>query len=60
MFNLLVNNEVYTCPSEQSLIMLALVKAMDNGIVEGPIHDKQTAIQYLATIGVAVEEVDDE
>ena len=57
MFRLIVNNNVTLCPSEQSLILLALIKAMDNGISKGPIHDKQTAIEYLNSIGIAVEEV---
>lgn len=56
MFKLLVNNTTYTCPDETALIGLALIKALDNGIKKGPIHDKQTAIKYLNSIGITVEE----
>lgn len=61
MFKILINNSVASlCPNEQSLVMFALIKAMDHGISKGPIHDKQTAIEYLNSIGIAIEEVANE
>ena len=49
-------NQVHTCQEASSIIGLALVQAMDRGITRGPIHDVKTAIEYLNSIGITVEE----
>lgn len=53
MFTLRVKGKEYSCPDE-SLIGLALVKALDNGKTHGNIHDIPTAKEYLESIGIEV------
>ncbi len=51
LYKLKVKDTVFTCPKE-SIVALALSKAMEKGIFFGNIHDDKTALQYLETIGI--------
>ena len=55
MYKLIVNDSVYTIPKE-NIVMLALHKALENGITHGEIHDDKTAIEYLESIGIGVQD----
>ena len=54
MYKLTVKDSVFTIPKE-SIIMFALHKALENGITYGKIHDSETAIEYLESIGIKIE-----
>lgn len=55
-YKLILNNDcAYTIPKE-NIVMLALHKALENGITHGEIHDDKTAIEYLESIGIKVVE----
>ena len=58
MFRLTINDTTYTCPNT-SIVPLALMQAMDRGSVNGLIHDEQTAIEYLSSIGFTIEKQSD-
>ena len=49
------NNCAYTIP-KKNIVMLALHKALENGITHGNIHDDKTAIEYLESIGIGVKD----
>ena len=52
MYKIIVRGEeLFKCPSE-SIVPLALSKAIDNCIIRGNIHNEETAVEYLATIGI--------
>ena len=55
MYKLVVKGTTYTCP-KCSIVALALTKALDRGINNSNINDETTAIEYLESIGVKVEE----
>lgn len=55
MYRLVVKGTTYTCP-KCSIVALAITKALDIGITHGNIHDEATAIEYLESIGIKVEE----
>ena len=55
MYKLMVKDSVFTIPKE-NIIMFALHKALENGITHGKIHDSETAIEYLESIGIKVYE----
>ena len=55
MYKLMVKDSVFTILKE-SIIMFALHKALENGITHGKIHDSETAIEYLESIGIRVVE----
>ena len=56
MYKLKVNNTEYTIPKE-NIVLLAMQQAMDRGIMQGNIHDEQSAIEYLESIGIEVSDV---
>ena len=56
-YELYIKNSVYKCP-KSNIKNLALMKAMENGITHGNIHDESTAIDYLTSIGIEVKEVE--
>ena len=53
MYKLKVNGTVFTIPKE-NIVLLALHKALERGVEDGPIHDSKTAIEYLNSIGIEV------
>lgn len=53
MYKLKLNDTVFTMP-KKNIVMLALHKAIENGIEYGPIHDDKTAKEYLNSIGIEV------
>lgn len=53
MYEIKVKDSVFTCP-DTSIVPFALMQAMDRGIMSGPIHDAETAINYLTSIGMEV------
>lgn len=55
MYKLKVKNSTYTIPKE-NIKVLALYEALQRGITHGNIHDNITAIEYLESIGMEVEE----
>lgn len=55
MYKLVVKGTTYTCP-KCSIVTLALTKVLDRGIAYGNINDEATAIEFLESIGVKVEE----
>lgn len=55
MYKIITNNCAYSIP-KQNIVLLALQKALDNGITQGNIHDDKTAIEYLESIGMKVNE----
>ena len=54
-YNLKYKDSEYTIPKE-NIVMLALHEALQRGIERGPIHDSETAIAYLRSIGFEVTE----
>lgn len=54
MYKLVVKGKTYTCP-KHSIIALALTKALDSGTTHS-INNEATAIEYLESIGVKVED----
>lgn len=54
MVELIVKGSKYTMPRE-NLKMFALYEAMQRGIKSGPIHDEQTSIEFLNSIGIEVK-----
>ena len=46
MYKLIVKDTIFTIP-KKNIVMLALHKALENGITHGNIHDNETAIEYL-------------
>lgn len=57
MYDIKIDDVVYSIPKE-NIVLLAYQKAMDNGIMSGNIHDEETAIEYLESIGIEVEDND--
>lgn len=55
MYKLVIKDKTYTCP-KCSIVALALTKALDRGINHSNINNEATAIEYLESIGVKVEE----
>ena len=60
MYKITVNNSVFTCKEQFGIIGLALTKAVDLGNCKQPLNDINAAINYLSSIGIVVEEVEDE
>lgn len=60
MYKITVNNSVFTCKEQFSIISLALTKAVDLGNCKQLLNDINAAINYLSSIGIVVEEVEDE
>lgn len=56
MYKLKVKDSVFTIP-KQNIVLLAMQQAMDRGIMQGNIHDEKSAIEYLESIGIEVEDV---
>lgn len=57
MYKLIIKDAVFTIPKE-NIVLLALHKALENGIEYGPIHDEETAKDYLRSIGIEVYDED--
>lgn len=55
MYKLTVKGKEFTLP-KQNIIVFALSQAIDRGIIRGKIHDEATAIEYLNSIGIEVED----
>ena len=53
MYKLKVKDSIFEIPKE-NIKALALVQALDRGITHGNIHDEETAIEYLESIGIEV------
>ena len=53
MYKLKVKNSEFTIPKDHIRI-LALQKAMENGIMFGDINNEPKAIEYLESIGIEV------
>ena len=51
-----VKDSVYTIPKE-NIKALALSKALDMGITHGNIHDDESAIDFLISIGMEISEI---
>lgn len=56
MYRLKVKDSVFTIPKE-NIKAFALYEALQRGIMRGNIHDDKTAIEFLDSIGISVEEV---
>ena len=54
-YSLKVNNSKYLIPKD-SIKGFALMKAIDNGLTHGNIHDEETAVEYLTSIGYEISE----
>ena len=55
-YEIKVKDSVFTIPKE-NIKMLAITKAIDNGITHGNIHNDKTAIEYLESLGMEIREV---
>lgn len=57
MYKLTLNGDEFTIPKE-NIVFLALHQALQRGVKQGNIHDEKTAIEYLKSIGVEIEILD--
>lgn len=57
MYKIVVKGSSYTIPKEK-IKALALYEALQRGITSGPIHDEQTAIEFLESLGMTIEELE--
>lgn len=57
MYKLKVKDKVFTIP-KGNIVPFAWQQAIQRGIMRGKIHDDQTAIEYLNSIGIEVTDND--
>lgn len=53
MLRIKTQNSEFTMP-RKNVVMLALQQAMSKGLTHGKIHDEESAIEYLESIGIEV------
>lgn len=56
MYKIIIKNKEFTIP-KKNIVLLALEQALQRGIKRGKIHDEETAIDFLRSIGIIVEGV---
>lgn len=55
MYKLKIKDAVYEITKE-NIKVFALMQELDRGITHGNIHDEKTAIEYLNSIGIEVNQ----
>lgn len=55
-YEIKVKDSIFKIPKE-NIKLLAITKALDNGITHDNIHDEETAIEYLESLGMEIKEV---
>lgn len=53
MLRIKTQNSEFTMP-RKNVVMLALQQALSRGLTQGKIHDEESAIEYLESIGIEV------
>lgn len=54
MYKLKIKDSIFEIP-KQNIVAFALYQALQRGITHGKVHDDQTAIECLKTIGIEVQ-----